>query len=63
MMNIKFCKKNIIKNLGLIATIGTATYFLFNNTRKSKQRKIKRNATRAIRSIGNAVNSFSSVIG
>lgn len=62
MMNNKNLGKNTIASLGVVAAIGTAAYLIMNNSTCIKQNKLKKNATRAMRSIGNVVNSLSSII-
>lgn len=62
MMNSKNLGKNTLTGLGVVAAIGTAAYLIINNSTFSKQNKLKKNATRAMRSIGNVVDSFSCII-
>lgn len=61
MINNKNLGKNTLTGLGLIAAVGAATYVVVNNTRQAKQNKLRKNANKAIRSIGSVVNSFSSI--
>ncbi len=61
-MNSKNLGKNALTGLGLMAAVGAATYLVVNNTRQAKQNKLKKNATKAIRSIGSVVDSFSSIV-
>ncbi len=62
MINSKSFGKNALTGVGVMATLGAVTYFIVNNTHKAKQSKLKRNATKAIRSIGGVVDSFSSLV-
>ncbi len=62
MMNNKNLGKNTLTGLGVVAALGMATYFVVNNTHQAKQNKLKKNATKAIKSIGGVVDSFSSMV-
>lgn len=62
MLNNKNLGRNTLTGVGIMATLGAVTYFIVNNTTKAKQNKLKRNATKAIKSIGGVVDSFSSIV-
>lgn len=63
MINNRNLGKNTLTGLGVVAAVGTAAYLMMNQTHKAKQNKLKKNATRAIKSIGSVVDSFSSIVG
>ena len=62
MINNKNLGKNTLTGLGVMAAIGTVTYFAINNTNQARQKKLKKRATQAMKSISNVVDSISSVI-
>ena len=62
MINNRNLGKNTLTGLGVVAAIGTAAYLVMSNSTSAKQNKLKKNATKAMKSIGNVVDSFSSIM-
>lgn len=61
MYNNKGMKSSMV-NLGIVAAIGAATYMIATNSMANKQKRFKRNANKAVHSIGSVVNSISSMM-
>ena len=62
MINNKTLGKNTLTGLGVADALGAVTYMAISNTNYAKQNKLKKNATKAMKSISNVVETFSSMV-